>query len=290
MNKDSTFSNYLELTKPGVQALLFVSCISGMLIASNFNPPLLTFFFGLTGVSLLAASAAVVNHIYDASIDSKMSRTSNRPIVTGSINKKSATNFAIGLYLIGSLFLLAFTNTLTWLMTTITFVFYAFIYTMYLKQLTSQNIVIGGVAGAMPPLLGWTAITNNLDPNAWLLVLIILVWTPPHFWALAIKRVEEYKEAEVPMLPVHKGVPFTKLHILLYTLLLIVASLLPFTTGLFGITYLVFALLLGFIFLYLSLRLYMEEGDTFAMPTFFYSLWYLAALFGFMLIDVFFQL
>ncbi|MFL2697877.1 MAG: heme o synthase [Gammaproteobacteria bacterium] len=287
MTTNSNFSNYLELTKPGVQALLFVSCISGMLIASNFNPPILTFLFGLTGISFLAASAAVVNHIYDASIDSKMSRTKSRPIVIGSVNKQSAKIFAVGLYVLGSIFLLTFANTLTWVMTTITFIFYAFIYTKYLKHMTSQNIVIGGVAGAMPPLLGWTAITNSLDPNAWLLVLIILVWTPPHFWALAIKRVSEYEKAEVPMLPVHKGVPFTKLHILLYTVLLMVASLLPFSTGLFGTTYLIAALILGVIFLYLSLRLYLEEGDTYAMPTFFYSLWYLSALFGFMLIDSF---
>mgnify|MGYP005712603905 FL=1 len=217
----NNWRGYLELTKPGVQALLFVSCASGMLIGSNFNPPVTVFFFGLIGISFLAASSAVVNHFFDKQIDAKMNRTSKRPLVLGHISDKQAIIFSVLLYASGSIMLLNFTNFLTWLLTTLTFIFYGFIYTKYLKYMTSQNIVIGGLAGAMPPLLGWSAITNTIEPNALLLVLIIMVWTPPHFWALAVYRVEDYSEAEVPMLPVQKGVAFTKQHILLYTFLLI---------------------------------------------------------------------
>ena len=214
MNSNSVWRNYLDLTKPGVQSLLYVSCISCMLLASNFSPPLNVFLFGLTGVSLLAASSAVLNHIFDIKLDSLMERTSSRPIVKGYISTKQAYFFSFVLYTTGSFFLLYLTNLLTWTLTSLTFLFYAFIYTKYLKFLTSQNIVIGGLAGAMPPLLGWTAITNSVDPNALLLVLIILVWTPPHFWSLAIHRIEDYKQAGVPMLPVQKGIDFTKQHIL----------------------------------------------------------------------------
>ena len=187
-------------------------------------------------------------------------------------------------------FLLYFTNLLTWVLTALTFVFYGFIYTKYLKFMTSQNIVIGGLAGAMPPLLGWTAITNTIEPNALLLVLIILVWTPPHFWALAVHKVEDYKEAKVPVLPVQKGIAFTKQHILLYTILLIVATVLPFSVGMFGYFYLSVAALSGFIFLYYSMALYRDKENKKAMPVFLYSIWYLALLFSAMLIDSFLNL
>ena len=286
----NNWRGYLELTKPGVQALLFVSCASGMLIGSNFNPPITVFFFGLIGISFLAASSAVVNHFFDKQIDAKMDRTSKRPLVMGHISDRQAIIFSVLLYASGSIMLLNFTNFLTWLLTTLTFIFYGFIYTKYLKYMTSQNIVIGGLAGAMPPLLGWSAITNSIEPNALLLVLIIMVWTPPHFWALAVYRVEDYSEAEVPMLPVQKGVVFTKQHILLYTFLLIACTMLPYAVQMFGEIYLISALVLGLIFLIYSFRLYKDETNAIAMPTFAYSIIYLAALFAAMLIDHFLSL
>lgn len=286
----NNWRGYLELTKPGVQALLFVSCASGMLIGSNFNPPVTVFFFGLIGISFLAASSAVVNHFFDKQIDAKMNRTSKRPLVMGHISDRQAIIFSVLLYASGSIMLLNFTNFLTWLLTTLTFIFYGFIYTKYLKYMTSQNIVIGGLAGAMPPLLGWSAITNSIEPNALLLVLIIMVWTPPHFWALAVYRVEDYSEAEVPMLPVQKGVVFTKQHILLYTFLLIACTMLPYAVQMFGEIYLISALVLGLIFLSYSFRLYKDETNAIAMPTFAYSIIYLAALFAAMLIDHFLSL
>ena len=286
----NNWRGYLELTKPGVQALLFVSCASGMLIGSNFNPPVTVFFFGLIGISFLAASSAVVNHFFDKQIDAKMNRTSKRPLVLGHISDRQAIIFSVLLYASGSIMLLNFTNFLTWLLTTLTFIFYGFIYTKYLKYMTSQNIVIGGLAGAMPPLLGWSAITNTIEPNALLLVLIIMVWTPPHFWALAVYRVEDYSEAEVPMLPVQKGVAFTKQHILLYTFLLIASTMLPYAVQMFGEIYLISALVLGLIFLIYSFRLYRDETNAIAMPTFAYSIIYLAALFAAMLIDHFLSL
>ena len=286
----NNWRGYFELTKPGVQALLFVSCASGMLIGSNFNPPVTVFFFGLIGISFLAASSAVVNHFFDKQIDAKMNRTSKRPLVMGHISDRQAIIFSVLLYASGSIMLLNFTNFLTWLLTTLTFIFYGFIYTKYLKYMTSQNIVIGGLAGAMPPLLGWSAITNSIEPNALLLVLIIMVWTPPHFWALAVYRVEDYSEAEVPMLPVQKGVAFTKQHILLYTFLLIACTMLPYAVQMFGEIYLISALVLGLIFLIYSFRLYRDETNAIAMPTFAYSIIYLAALFAAMLIDHFLSL
>tara|TARA_Y100001970_G_scaffold46509_2_gene58527 strand:+ start:1186 stop:2061 length:876 start_codon:yes stop_codon:yes gene_type:complete len=286
----SNWRGYLELTKPGVQALLFVSCASGMLIGSDFTPPIEAFFFGLIGISFLAASSAVINHFFDKQIDAKMARTSNRPLVMGDISDRAAITFSIMLYLSGALMLLLFTNVLTWILTTLTFIFYGFIYTRYLKFMTSQNIVIGGLAGAMPPLLGWTAITNSIDPNALLLVLIIMVWTPPHFWALAVYRVEDYTDADVPMLPVQKGVPFTKQHILLYTFLLLACTMLPYAVQMFGVVYLFSAIILGSIFLFYSFRLYKDETNESAMSTFAYSIIYLAALFAAMLIDHFIYL
>lgn len=286
----SSWRGYLELTKPGVQALLFVSCISGMLIGSDFRPPLETFFFGLLGISFLAASSAVINHIFDSEIDAKMERTSSRPLVVGDINNNQAIIFSIFLYVVGSWMILTFANMLTWILTTLTFLFYGFIYTRYLKFMTSQNIVIGGLAGAMPPLLGWTAVSNTIEPNALLLVLIVMVWTPPHFWALAIHRIDDYSKADVPMLPVQKGVPFTKQHILLYTVLLLVCTLLPYATELFNEIYLVCAIILGLIFLYYSYKLFKDETNSQAMPTFAFSIVYLGLLFSAMLIDFYIYL
>ena len=286
----SSWRGYLELTQPGVQALLFVSCISGMLIGSEFKPPLSTFFFGLLGISFLAASSAVINHIFDKQIDAKMERTSSRPLVVGDITNNQAVVFSVLLYLSGSLMILTFANALTWVLTTLTFLFYGFIYTRYLKFMTSQNIVIGGLAGAMPPLLGWTAISDTIEPNALLLVLIVMVWTPPHFWALAIHRLDDYSKADVPMLPVQKGVAFTKQHILLYTVLLFVCTLLPYATELFNEVYLVCAVILGLIFVYYSYRLLVDDSNSHSMPTFAYSIVYLGALFSVMLLDFYLYL
>ena len=287
VSKNGTWKHYLELTKPGVQALLFVSCITGMLIASDFYPPIEVFIAGLMGISLLAASSAVINHIFDVRLDSLMERTSSRPIVKGYISRRQAIVFSVALFVLGSFLLLYFTNPLTWILTVLTFIFYGFIYTKYSKFMTSQNIVIGGLAGAMPPLLGWTAVSNSIDPNALLLVLIILVWTPPHFWSLAIHKVDDYKEAGVPMLPVQKGIPFTKQHILLYTVLLMAVSLLPFSVGMFGIIYFISATILGLIFLYYVIALYRDSENRKALPAFLYSIWYLAFLFSSMLVDRF---
>jgi protoheme IX farnesyltransferase len=214
-----------------------------------------------------------------------MDRTASRPIVKGAISQNSAIVFATLLYLIGSAMLVVYVNTLTWILTSLTFIFYAFIYTRYLKFMTSQNIVIGGLAGAMPPLLGWTAVSNTIEPNALLLVLIVMVWTPPHFWALAVYRVEDYAEAGVPMLPVQRGVPFTKIHIVLYTVLLIASTMLPYAVGMFQELYLFVALILGLGFLYFSVKLYRDDTNASAMQTFAYSISYLAALFGAMLVD-----
>ena len=287
LNKSPLWKDYLELTKPGVQALLFLAAGSGMIIASNFSLNKELLFFGLFGISFIAASAGVINHIQDALIDSKMQRTSSRPLVKGSIKESSAIIFGIALYCLGSAMLLIYVNSLTWVLTSLTFIFYAFIYTRYLKFLTSQNIVIGGIAGSMPPLLGWTAVTGTIDPNAWLLVLIIFTWTPPHFWALAINKVDDYKKAGIPMLPVQRGILFTKQHIVLYTLLLLVSTLLPYTVGMFGILYLIMALFLGLLFLYHALKLYFDKSNNHAMKTFGYSIIYLALLFLSMLMDRF---
>jgi len=214
-----------------------------------------------------------------------MDRTKSRPLVNGSIKPQHAIYFALFLSFASITLLYLLVNTLTALLTFISIIIYSFIYSVYLKNLTSQNIVIGGIAGAMPPLLGWTSITNQIEPFPLVLFLIIFLWTPPHFWALAIYRVDDYADAEVPMLPVQKGVPFTKQHILLYTVLLIVATMLPYVVQMFGEIYLISALILGLIFLVYSFRLYRDDTNAVAMPTFAYSIIYLAALFAAMLID-----
>ena len=281
----SNWRGYLELTKPGVQALLFVSCASGMLIGSDFNPPVEVFFFGLIGISFLAASSAVINHFFDQKIDAKMNRTSERPLVIGQISDQQAIIFSVLLYLSGSWMLLLFTNFLTWLLTTLTFIFYGFIYTKYLKFMTSQNIVIGGLAGAMPPLLGWSAITNTIEPNALLLVLIIMVWTPPHFWALALAKKDEYAAAKIPMLPVTHGDNFTRIHITLYTLMMSVCSFLPFLIGFSGKFYLFGSIVLNLFFLYLTISMQISKSNNLSFKIFNYSIIYLSALFGFMIAD-----
>jgi len=240
---------------------------------------------GINDIGLCAGSAAAINHLVDRRIDSIMSRTKNRPVAHGRISVTQALWFAIILGVFGLAVLTYFVNTLTAILTFITIIGYAGIYTGYLKRATPQNIVIGGLAGAAPPLLGWTAVSNQLDPQALLLVLIIFTWTPPHFWALAIYRFEDYKHAEIPMLPVTHGIYYTKLNVLLYTVLLLVVSILPFAVGMSGWTYLIGALLLGIRFLYWAFILYRSEQAIIAMRTFRFSIIYLMLLFVFLLVD-----
>jgi len=237
------------------------------------------------GIGLAASSAAVINHILDRHIDFKMGRTEKRPLPTGIITPKQAIIFSVVLAVISMSILLYFVNILTALLTFLTLLGYAFFYTLFLKHATPQNIVIGGITGAAPPLLGWAAMTGSIDPNSLLLVLIIFVWTPPHFWALAIYRYNDYAKANVPMLPVTHGIKFTKISIVLYTVLLLAVSVLPFVMGLSGLIYFISAIILGLVFLYWTIKLYLTTEPIIAMQTFRYSITYLMVLFTTMLID-----
>ncbi|STX28121.1 polyprenyltransferase (cytochrome oxidase assembly factor) [Legionella beliardensis] len=277
--------DYLELCKPRVVALMLLTVVVGMYLAAPGWVPMPTLLATLVGIGCCAGSAAAINHLVDKRIDALMQRTNKRPVAQGRVSVKQACYFAFLLGVIGLGILIAFVNKLTAVMTFITLIGYAGIYTGYLKRATPQNIVIGGLAGAAPPLLGWIAITNQLDPEALLLVLIIFTWTPPHFWALAIYRLEEYRHAAIPMLPVTHGVRFTKLNILLYTILLLTVSVLPFIIGMSGKLYLIGALLLGGRFLYWAIRLYLQEKPSIAMGTFRFSIIYLMMLFIFLLFD-----
>lgn len=277
--------DYLELCKPKVVALMLLTVVVGMYLATPGWVPLDRLVTGLLGIGFCAGSAAAINHLVDRRIDSIMARTRKRPIAVGRVSVKQALVFACLLAALGMTILIFFVNVLTAILTFITLIGYAGIYTGYLKRATSQNIVIGGLAGAAPPLLGWTAVTNQLAPQALLLVLIIFTWTPPHFWALAIYRFEEYKNAEIPMLPVTHGIAYTKLSVLLYTILLLVVSILPFVVGMSGWLYLTGAILLGARFLHWALRLYRSDKPVIAMRTFRFSIVYLMMLFVFLLID-----
>jgi protoheme IX farnesyltransferase len=283
----SLVKSYLGLCKLKVVALIVFTAMIGMFLATAppAMVPLHILFFGNLGIGMAAAAAAAINHVLDAREDAKMARTSNRPLPQGEINERSALVFAVLLGAVAMVILVFLVNTLTAVLTFISLVGYAVVYTMYLKRATPQNIVIGGAAGAAPPILGWTAMTGSLDPHALLLFLIIFVWTPPHFWALAIHRRDEYAKVDIPMLPVTHGVPFTRLQILLYTILLLVVSVLPFVTRMSGLLYLAGALVLGGGFLYYAIRLMKGEDEKVAMQTFGYSIWYLMALFTFLLVD-----
>lgn len=276
---------YLELCKPRVVGLMLITALVGMCLASPAMLPLTKVFYGIIGIGLAASSAAVINHLIDRRIDEVMFRTENRPIPTGQVKPFNALMFSFVLGIASMLILVMYINTLTAVLTFLTLIGYAIIYTIYLKHATPQNIVIGGIAGAMPPMLGWTCITGQIDPHSLLLVAIIFVWTPPHFWALAIHRYADYAKAKVPMLPVTHGIEFTKLHILLYTLLLIAVSILPFLTGLSGLIYLVGALVFGIGFLYWAILLKYKPTQTTAMKTFIFSIYYLLGIFVVMLID-----
>ena len=276
---------YVELTKPRVVALICFTAIVGMFLATPGMVPVDILIAGNLGIFLAAASAAVINQVVDASVDARMQRTRNRPLPTGQVTSTQALVFAAVLAVLSMTLLVVFTNPLTALLTFASLIGYAVLYTMYLKRATPQNIVIGGVAGAAPPLLGWVAVTGSLDGGALLLFLIIFVWTPPHFWALAIHRRADYAAVNIPMLPVTHGVAFTRLHILLYTALLVVVSLLPFVTRMAGVLYAAGALALGARFVWLAWSMYRTETDTRAMQTFRYSIVYLIGLFAFLLVD-----
>lgn len=282
---NAIWRDYLELCKPRVVALMLLTVVVGMYLASPGFVPIHILVLSLLGIGLCAASAAAINHLVDKRIDSIMARTKKRPIAHGRISVQQALYFAAILGAVGITILLYFINSLTAGLTFLSLIGYAGIYTGYLKRATPQNIVIGGLAGAAPPLLGWTAVTNHLDPQALLLVLIIFIWTPPHFWSLAIYRFEDYKNAEIPMLPVTHGIQYTKLHIVLYTILLVLVSLLPTLIGMSGWIYFWGALLLGIRFLYWALVLYKNEKPVIAMRTFKFSIIYLLLLFVFLLID-----
>ncbi len=277
--------DYLELCKPRVVALMLLTVVVGMYLAVPGWVPLSILVFGLLGVALCASSAATINHLVDRQIDKLMARTKRRPVAQGRVSVKQAILFATTMGLSGLIILVYKVNALTALLTFLTLIGYAGIYTGYLKRATPQNIVIGGLAGASPPLLGWTAMTNHLDPQALLLVLIIFTWTPPHFWALAIYRYEEYQHAEIPMLPVTHGIPYTKLSVLLYTILLLVVTMLPCVVSMSGIIYLLGALGLGARFLYWAICLKRSNDARVAMKTFRFSIIYLMLLFVFLLVD-----
>ncbi|MDY6798877.1 MAG: heme o synthase [Pseudomonadota bacterium] len=283
----ASWRDYLELTKPRVVALMILTSVIGMLLAEPGLPSLAVLLFGNLGIALLAGGAAVVNHVVDQKIDTVMARTRKRPVATGRVSPLSGLLFATALAVAGMVVLVWQVNQLTAWLTLASLVGYAGIYTLFLKRATPQNIVIGGLAGAMPPLLGWTAVTGQVEGHALLLVLIIFAWTPPHFWALAIHRKEEYAKAGIPMLPVTHGNKYTELHILLYTLILLAVSLLPFVTGMSGGIYLMGALALGLRFLQYAVRLLRGDDRQVALDTFKYSITYLMALFVVLLVDHF---
>lgn len=279
------WQDYLELTKPRVVALMIITALIGMCMAVPGWVPWQPLVLGNLGIALCAGAAAAINHIVDEQIDQQMARTQTRPVATGRITQREAILFAAALALLGVWVLVVWVNVLTAVLTVASLIGYAFIYTMFLKRATPQNIVIGGLAGAAPPLLGWTAVTGEIHGHALLLVLIIFAWTPPHFWALAIHRREEYASVGIPMLPVTHGVGFTALHILLYTIIMFLITLMPFATHMSGPIYLAGAVVLGIIFLYWSIEIMRGKNANAPMKTFQYSITYLLALFIIMLVD-----
>jgi protoheme IX farnesyltransferase len=280
-----SWRDYYEMCKPRVVMLMILTAMVGMFLAVPGMVPLDILVLGNIGIALVAGSGAVVNHLIDYRVDSLMKRTHNRPIPQGRVDQKQAAVFAAAIGVAGMLILLIWVNALSAWLTLASFVGYAFIYTGYLKRATPQNIVIGGLSGAMPPLLGWSAVTGTIEPGALILVLIIFAWTPPHFWALAIHRKEEYAKTGIPMLPVTHGEHVTKLHIILYTIIMILITLLPYLTGMSGPIYLLAAIVLGLGFLWWSLMLMYKPKPSTAMDTFQYSIVYLMVLFIVLLTD-----
>ena len=276
---------YLELTKPRICALITFTALVGTLLASPGWPPLRAALFGTLGIGLAAACAAAINHVLARRIDEQMTRTRSRPLPRGQLTERNALLFAAVLGVLAMTILSFLVNPLTAMLTFVSLIGYAVVYTAWLKRATPQNIVIGGAAGAAPPVLGWAAVTNTVDPHALLLFLIIFVWTPPHFWALAIARKDEYARAGIPMLPVTHGVEHTRLQILLYSVLLVLVTLLPFITGMSGLIYLACVLVLDARFLYYAVRLKFSPRPQLPMRLFRYSISYLMWLFAALLVD-----
>ena len=277
--------DYYEMCKPRVVLLMLLCTLVGMFLATNESVPFDLIVYCLVGVALVAGSAAALNHLVDASVDQKMARTEQRPVAQGRVSMAQGLVFVAVTGGLGLIILAFWVNPLTAGLNFLAWLGYGVIYTLYLKRATSQNIVIGGLFGAAPPLFGWTAVTNSVDGGGLLLVLIIFAWTPPHFWALAIDRLSDYEKVDIPMLPITHGVAYTKLHILLYTIILLVVSVLPFVIGMSNLLYLASALALGAGFLYWALVMMFDRNPNAPMETFKYSIVYLAVLFSALLLD-----
>lgn len=277
--------DYLEITKPKVVLLLVFTAMVGMALAVPAWPPLQEAIFGLIGIGLAASSAAAINHVIDQRSDAEMGRTKNRPIPQGHLNTSQCLVFAFALGAIAMIMLIVLVNPLTAVLTFLSLIGYAVVYTVYLKRATPQNIVIGGAAGAMPPVLGWAAVTGEVTAGALLLFLIVFIWTPPHFWALAIHRRDDYAKVDIPMLPVTHGIPFTRVQIFLYTVLLVIVSVFPYLIRMSGLLYLAGALVLGAMFLYHAWKMFDDEATRQPIRTFVFSINYLMWLFGIMLVD-----
>ena len=281
--------DYYELTKPRVVMLIVFTAVVGMFLADPGWPGVMPVVFGTLGIAMAASSAAVFNHVLDHRTDILMMRTRGRPLPQGKLTEKSALIFASGLCVMSMIILWYLVNPLTAALTFLSLIGYAVIYTVWLKRATPQNIVIGGAAGAAPPILGWAAVTNQVTAEPLLLFLIVFVWTPPHFWALAIARLEEYRKVEIPMLPVTHGVPYTRLNILLYSILLLLVTIMPYLIGMSGLIYLAAALGLGVYFLHYAVRMYRDhEDEELPMQMFRYSISYLGYLFAALLVDHYF--
>ncbi len=289
-HSQALWRDYLELTKPKVVVLMLITSLVGMFLATRAGVPWTVLVFGNLGIALCAGGAAAVNHVVDRRIDAVMARTHKRPLAEGRVSPVAALTFAMALSVGGLVILLAFTNELTAWLTLASLLGYAVLYTGFLKRATPQNIVIGGLAGAAPPLLGWVAVTGHISAEPLLLVLIIFAWTPPHFWALAIHRKAEYAKADIPMLPVTHGEHYTKVHIVLYTLVLLAVSLMPYVIHMSGLLYLACAVVLGARFLQWSWVLYHDSKPHAAINTFKYSIYYLFLLFIALLVDHYFLL
>lgn len=282
----TSWRDYYELTKPRVVILIVFTAIVGMFVSVPGWPGATALVLGTLGIGLAASSAAVFNHVLDARVDIQMMRTRGRPLPQGKLTEQAALTFASGLCVISMVILWFLVNPLTAVLTFCSLIGYAVVYTIFLKRATPQNIVIGGAAGAAPPILGWTAVTNEVHSGALLMFLIVFVWTPPHFWALAIARKEEYAKVDIPMLPVTHGEAYTRLNILLYTILLSLVTLMPYLIGMSGLIYLLSAIVLDAFFLNYAIQMYRVPGDEeLPMKTFKFSISYLGFLFAAILID-----
>ena len=283
------FKSFYALTKPRVCALIVFTAIIGMFLATPGMVPLDILFFSSIGIAFVSGAAAAFNCLIEEKIDAKMARTRGRPLPLGQVSQKETVIFSVLLGGFGLLILYFFVNSLTMWLTLATFFAYAVIYTIFLKPATPMNIVIGGASGAMPPLLGWAAVTNQVTPEALILFLIIFCWTPPHFWALALYRRKEYEKVGMPMLPVTHGEKYTRLQIVLYTIILVIVTMMPFSVGMSGLIYIIFATLLNAYFLYYTVMLYRQYSDKLSMKIFRYSIWYLALIFLAFLVDHYFK-